>query len=122
MDLFDSFMPEVARTILQTLGSEATLTSVTNTYNSVTGTNTPTTSTYTCLASPPSAFKRNLIDGTTIQEGDLNSVVGGAGITVDPKATDTLTIGARTFRVIGVQPIKTGQLTACYKLHLREAL
>jgi hypothetical protein len=72
-------------------------------------------------SSPALNYKREFIDGTTIQVGD-NYVFIYSYDGLLPKTGDDFIIHSKTFSIKGVQPYYSGELVAAWKLQLRKGV
>jgi hypothetical protein len=70
---------------------------------------------------PLSAYAIHLINGQSILTGDGHiSIAASALSTVPTPHATTLVIEAREWRVVDVQPIRSGDMTIMYTFQLRQ--
>lgn len=121
-DALRDAMRGVAASVLDTLGTAATITRSTESYNPETGAESGAASTdYSVNCSPPSPFKENEIDGTHIQRGDVKVLVAAKGLAIAPTSkTDTFTFDSVQYKIVDVDPIYSGSLPAAFELHCRK--
>lgn len=62
-------------------------------------------------------FSAGLVDGTTIQSGDVQAIVTA---TEAPKADDKLLIDGAEWSIVGQPLIQYTGLAICYKIHARK--
>ena len=72
-------------------------------------------------SSPALNYKREFIDGTTIQVGDTYVFIYSYD-GLSPKTGDSFIIHSKTFSIEGVQPYYSGELVAAWKLQLRKGV
>jgi hypothetical protein len=73
------------------------------------------------LASPPVPFTAREIAGTSIQAGDLQTIVAAKDLTFIPDVAlnPVLTRGSVEYRVVGIETLPSGDQDAAYILQLR---
>lgn len=90
------------------------------TYNTATGTATPTTATQTLPAIIEEYKGAELVSGL-VMSGDKKVSIAGAAFATPPKPTDTITIDGLAFTVVEVAAIYSGEDVALYVLKCRKA-
>lgn len=78
-----------------------------------------TTTNYTVKCSPPSAYEQRYVDGKLIQQGDAKLILAGQGLAFTPALGQSVTIDGVVWRVLGVDPIYSGELIAAWKVQVR---
>jgi hypothetical protein len=115
-------MANLAKTLTGVLGANLQLVRTLSTYDELSGKDlTSATTTYTLKASPPAKFTRNEVNGTTVLGDDLKVIVArldAPGGTID-STTDTIIIDGKTYRIISVGLVKSGDSVAAFTLQLR---
>lgn len=92
------------------------------TYNPATGVVTETGSTdVSAVVTPPSAYHVRLVDGDMIRQGDVKVSVPASGLSFTPVPGQKVVIDSKTWHVVAVRPVYTGELIALYELQLRGA-
>lgn len=119
-ELDDILLPEIEE-LIDEVGATVTIYDVTKSGDPTQGrvTETPV-GTRTPKASPPAPFKRELIDGDTIREGDVTIILAGKDLGFTPTIGWFCDIGSDKFKILGVHPIYSGASVCAYKLHLRK--
>jgi|GEM_PF-1549567 len=113
----DGPLPALALQLIRQFGEPATLTYVTRgSYDPATGTATKTSSAVEVSALVEHYRTHEL--GGTIQAGDLKVIVPAKDLT-KPETDDRFTIGSRTYQVVNVKPVYSGELVAIYQLQVR---
>lgn len=74
---------------------------------------------YDIAASPPEPYSLKEIDGTTVIQGDLKSLIPAAQTTEKPPVGATVVYDSATWSIEDSQPIKSGNETAAYEIQLR---
>jgi hypothetical protein len=111
--------------LLAEFGQSVTLTTRTGgTYNTATGTNTPTTATQTVTGVVLEWNQRN-IDGSLVLVGDKRLLLSpvttaGAALTA-PAANDTVTIGSAVYTIVRVVPLNPAGTVVMYECNIRGA-
>jgi len=90
-------------------------------YDPATSTGSGCEEDFTRKSSPPEPFEQKFIDGDTIQEGDLKTIVAGSGLPFVVEEGIRATFDGNNWRVVGVEPFYSGDLIAAFQLHLRLA-
>jgi hypothetical protein len=84
---------------------------------------TPGTAVVTSCSGVEEVYSARDIDGTLIKAGDtrfLLSPLNQAGAEIpEPRTGDTITIGAKQWRIQAVEPLAPAGLTVMYTLQLR---
>lgn len=127
MGLLDGPMRSVASTLIGTLGTQpAAFTRVTRVYDALADSEAETTDTAQIAMTPPAPFKREFVDGTTVLATDLESIVAAKDVddssfTLDPDAHTTMTVafGGKTYKIVSVTRVYSGDQVAAYRVQLR---
>ncbi len=78
-----------------------------------------TVSTFSSKVSPPEAYHQRYIDGDTVQVGDVSIMLPSASAGFVPAINTVVTIDGLEWRVVGFNPVYSGEQVALYKLQLR---
>lgn len=80
----------------------------------------PPSTSYSIKITPPTAYHRGEVNGTTVQSHDLRAYISAADlpITPDPR-TDSLTWMGRAFQLISSNPLGDADVTVLVELQLR---
>jgi hypothetical protein len=70
--------------------------------------------------SPLWPFEESLIDGTTVLQGDAQSILPASGLTFTPKIGMVLVLSAVQWTIVNFTPINVRETTIAYQLHLRK--
>ena len=73
----------------------------------------------TARTSPPFKFSVDLIDGSTVRQGDMQLLVASEKLTFTPVPDQNVRIDGTIWETISVRPIYSGEDVAAYLLHLR---
>lgn len=124
---YDTKFRSLSARLVDKFGVNVTLTRASETFSEIT--NKPTVGTpisYTIKVSPPVAAGYSEIDGARVLATDLfctaaatntgGSPVNGLPPNVDK---DTLTYAGVVYKIVGCQPVYSGDLPAAYRLQLR---
>ena len=87
--LYNVFIP-LATNLLNTYGATATFRQITRTFNTATRKNTVARRNTTIKIQPPQPYNVSRINGTTIQIGDLMTMVASEALTVVPTTNDLI--------------------------------
>ncbi len=118
MSTFSERMQEVASRLLTNYGEAITFTRwATNGYNVTTGSVDPVSSTTYTAYGHPRAFINSEVDGTIIQQNDLEVLLYS---TSAPEIDDTAVIDNNTFRVMSVSQTRAQGDVVLYRLQLRK--
>lgn len=79
-----------------------------------------TTTNVDAKTSPPTRVSEKLIDGDNVRFGDLVIYLPAQGLTFVPKIEHTVVIDSRTYRILEVGPIYSGEQIALYEIRVRE--
>ena len=91
------------------------------TYNPATRETTATAiQPYSRNVTPPTSFKTEFIDGTTVKAGDLWSLVAASGLAATPTIGSLVTINSVQYVIQGIETFMSGDQIAAYQLHLRK--
>jgi hypothetical protein len=69
---------------------------------------------------PPEPYSVSRINDTTIQEGDLTTMISGEALTFVPTSNDFVVYLGTVWQIVRVMPIVSGDSTAAYSLQLRQ--
>jgi len=116
---FDNiFRPLAKRLINDVFGTSATLVVESDSYDPSTGVNTRTPTNYTVKIAPPAPVaERRLTD--VVQAGDAVTMLAGEGLAVEPSTEDKLVWDSKTWQIVQVNPIVSGDQKAAFELILR---
>lgn len=125
---FDTRFRSLARRMVDQFGTSATLSRANETMDEVT--NMPTVgapTTYALDISPPTFADIQDIDGVRVLSTDMFTItpaasIGGTNIAGLPPNLDkdTLTFDGAVYKIVGFNPVYSGDLIAAYKIHLRK--
>jgi len=116
----DTTARATAERLIRTFGTSVTLRRVTRTYDPATGKTTDTAEEFAVKVSPPERFREALIDGSLVKVGDLRAHLPAQGLDIVPEpARDRLVINGKSWSLLRVDPVLSGEQTAFYTLHLR---
>jgi hypothetical protein len=129
MSLFDDFMPGLATTALELMGTPATITRVKREYDPISGNGSTIVeaSAIGVMVTPPAPFNMNQV-GDSVLNTDLQVFVGAESLLdadLDPTPDDSngvqimVSFRNKTYRAINVETIATGELDAMFGLQLR---
>lgn len=112
--------------VIDTYGINLTYTTVTASYDADTGEVSEVEATVVRKTSPPQGISSRMVDGDTHRIGDLVALVAGSGLSFDPVALVAsnnlrVAVGGENYIVYQVQPIRSGDEVAAYKLFMRRA-
>lgn len=113
------FVPLATQLIDNTFGFDATHRRQTRTYDPATGKNTTSNSDTTVKITPPNPYAQNRIDGTLIQIGD-QMIMMSSNSGIEPQLSDKFIISGKTWQIVMVKPIVSGEQTAAYEIQLRQ--
>lgn len=71
-------------------------------------------------SSPPMAYAKKYIDGQSVHEGDMMTMVAASGLTFDPATGMQVLFDGTKWNIVRVSPIYSGDLIAVYELQLRQ--
>ena len=116
----DSILRPVARDTIATFGASLTITQTGAVYDPATAGNAHTPVSQTVKGSPPSRMRLSVAT-PSVERGDMQTVVSplASGWTFTPAPADVLTFDSRSYRIIDVWPLISGDQVAAYKLQLR---
>lgn len=122
--LFGDIFREVASTLINVMGANATLKTTTSpAYNKRTGVETPgTTTEKTIVCSPPTAYNVAEINNTTILFSDTHVYVAATDLPVavfDNPTLWVLNLAGSDHTIVSIQAIYSDENVAAYKLQLR---
>lgn len=117
---FDNiFRPLAKKLVNDTFGTSATLRTFSESYNVTTGKNTRTATDTTVKISPPAPVAESRIAGV-VEAGDARTVVAASPLgAVRPSTEDALIWDSKTWQIVQVNPIVSGDLVAAYELIFR---
>lgn len=75
---------------------------------------------YTRKITPPEPFKKWDVDGLHVKRDDLSIYVAAQDLEFTVKTDSNVTIGGSKYKVVGYEPVYSGEQVALYKLHLRK--
>lgn len=108
-----------AAALLTDKGQSMTLTKRTSgTYDPATGAATVTEATYS-VTGAVFDFPAAVIDGTLIQQGDKKVLISVLGLSVEPDADDSLTIGGTAHQIVQVKKLSPAGTTVLWTLQVR---
>lgn len=117
---FDNiFRPLAKKLINDTFGTTATLRSFSDSYSVATGKNTRTQTDTSVKISPPAPVAERRADGSVVQLGDGRTVVAAEGLSIRPATEMSLVWDSKTWHIVQVTPIVSGDQNAAYELIIR---
>ena len=114
----DLRIPGRVKSIIDRLGAAATLTQRADGYDLTKGTNEGGSVGHAVKATPPAPFRRGFEAGSSVVGAALSTFVAANGLSVEPRSGDLFSLGSRTYRVVAVLPIHSGDAVAAYELEL----
>lgn len=112
--------PKVLATI-QKHGINATFTVETKTFDATLNRVTVSaTDTYTQKVSPPARYSTSYSGADLVKQGDASVILPASGLEFTPTENMNVTIGSETWHIVSVSPMRSGDLVAAYRLHLRQ--
>jgi len=122
MTLIDDIMLPQAKDLLDTYGKPATWRELSPTYDDETRETTFGAATeHTVSVSPPSRYTSRLVDGDLIQAGDMQTILAGQNLPFTPtEGKHELQIDNDVWRVVSVNPVRSGKNIAIWKVQLRK--
>jgi hypothetical protein len=120
MTSLDQVFVPLATDLLSRFGSAATYRKVTRTFDPVTRTNVTSNKNTAIKIKPPEPYSVNRINDTTIQEGDLTTMISGEALSFVPSSKDFIVFLGTVWQIVRVMPIVSGDSTAAYELQLRQ--
>ena len=96
-------------------GSSVTFRRVTRT----SGPNPVITKVDTPVTARVTGFPAELINGTAIQATDLQIIVPGAALTVDPTLSDTVIVGGIEKHIVSIRPERVGDQVGLWNIQAR---
>ncbi len=111
-------LPEVLALIAE-VGIATAITENDGTYDPATGATSGTPTSHTVTATPPLDYDVKFIDGDVVRVGDTYLYVAGSGLGFTPKPGFSVVTGGRTWRVVAVRDLRSGEQTAAWELQLR---
>jgi hypothetical protein len=120
MTSLDNVFVPLATNMLNQFGATATFRKITRTFDPATRKNTVSRKNTTVKMKPPEPYNVNRINGTTIQAGDLTTMISGEALTFVPTTNDLIAYLGTDWQIVTVSPIVSGDSTAAYELQLRQ--
>lgn len=118
-ELDNDFVP-LALEMIAEHGRDVTFTIVTETYNPATGqTSEEEPAEVVIKATPPVPYMRRIVEGRDIEASDLETYIAASGLAFTVSNGLKVTFDGRTFRVVGFEPIYSGEQVCAYSLQLR---
>ena len=120
--LDDKLLPKVAD-ILAKFGKVVTFTTSppASAYDPTTGENAAfTATTHSVKITPPDEYNDKYIDGDLIQRGDVKVLVAGQGLPFTPTNGMAVVIDSKTWKIVSLKLIYSGESIAAYELQLRK--
>jgi len=117
----------VADRLVGKFGTPATLIRETRTYDVATGKNTVATKSYSIKVTPPiagidtvGAYRKDVAQSTTIGIYELTVAFAASSLPIEPNATtDKMIFRGKTYSIVRVLPVISGDDTAMYITQLR---
>lgn len=117
----------VANKLVTKFGTTATYIRETKTYDPATGKNTVTRSSTTIKVTPPiagvdtvGAFRKDVMQSTTVGIYELTVAFAASSLSFEPNATtDKMTFRGKTYQIVRVLPVLSGDQVALYYVQLR---
>lgn len=116
----DTIFRDLAPKLIGDFGSSATWKSTSEAYSAATGKTTVTETDYSIVISPPEPYNNRMIDGEVIQVGDAQCLLQGKGLAFTPAIADVVLHKTVRWKVVGLNPIYSGELIAAYEVQLRK--
>lgn len=119
--LDDKLVPKTLE-IIKKFGKKLTFTTLsTQAYDPDTGDVTEGGSqTFEQLCSPPAAYERRFVDGETVKDGDMRTLVPASGLPFTIKNGLKVEFDGTTWAIVSFSPLYSGDLRAAYRLQLRQ--
>lgn len=117
----DGMMRSVAKSLIGTFGTTATITTHTGgNYDPITDGTVPGSDVQVVVpCSPPEEYKNYVIDGTRIQTGDMKILIPALVYATSPVTAQTITIRGQIYKIISVIPVSSGNQEAVWEVQLR---
>lgn len=119
--VFDGIADLIGETITS-LGLGKTVTHISvgagSGYNTATGKAQPS-STQSEVVAVVDALTRELVQGVSVQSGDLRLIIAAGGVATAPSAKDLIEMDGATYAVLAVKPVMGGSSAITYELHCR---
>ena len=116
----DTKARQVAFDLIAKYGKVATFTERTSeTYDPATGSVSGGETPHVWNISPPAPFDRRLVDGDTVQIGDLRADTPALGIPFTPVRGQKVTFDSEDWTIVDFSLVMSGELPAMYSLHMR---
>lgn len=64
-------------------------------------------------------FKKEKVDGATVRATDKRVILAASGLTIEPDAGDTLTIGGKVHQIINCEPFAPAGIATHYNAQVR---
>lgn len=119
MTELDEEIVPLALEIISRYGSKITFNPLATAYDVATGSTTEGTVGVEAWITPPQPYKQYLVDGESILATDVQTYMAAKDVTPEPKVGDLLVYQGQTFKMMAVQPIRSGDMIALYALQLR---
>lgn len=116
MTELDVKIPPIVVSLLQRFGADATVTVATGAYDPTTGSVAAGSKTYKVKICPPFPYDQKLMPKDSVDEGDMMTIVAAGAW--KPASKQRMSAFNETWTLLGVNTIRSGQLTAAYILHL----
>lgn len=118
----DTVFVPLADELLDSFGTLATFKVVTSGGVYTPGSSSATTEVTSDVAwkiVPPWVYPAYLIDGDLIRAGDMQTLIAAQGITFTPLVKQVAVFASVSWRIISVEPIRSGDSVCSYMLQLR---
>ena len=116
----DNIMRPLAQDLIEKFGGSVSYFQTTETYDATTGKTSQTETERTVVITPPQPYNQNRINDTTIQVGDLETMVKALNLGFTPAIGDKVLFDGSRWQVVSVMPLYSGALAAAYTLQLRQ--
>lgn len=121
MNSLDGILRPLAKSLFADIGMEATLRRDNGSvFDPETGTSEPDIEDFTIVVTPPSTYRRDLVDGTLTQVDDLEVSMAAQDAPAVPRVgDDKLIFDGREYSIQAVEPVYSGAEPAFYRIQVR---
>lgn len=116
----DTVFRDLAANLIPEFGSTAAWIKTAEAYDASSGKATVTETSNAVVISPPEPYNQSYIDGEVIKLGDAQALLQGKGLAFTPDIGDVVLHKSVRWRVVGLNPIYSGELIAAYEVQLRK--
>lgn len=119
MTFLDLTLPDKVYELVEKYGKEVSFTSEVKTFDATTGATTSTATVYKRKVTPPEEFDSKYIDNDTVRLGDMQITLAAKGLKFTPIESMKVLIDAKSFNIVAIRKIYTGELIGAYTVQLR---